>query len=233
MKNSRYVLLFVAILAFAPVSVGVNAAGAANYPDWFKTINAQLRVAATYLRTGNNDFAALALEKLLAVPKPENMKQASGGMVAETLKSVKQAVESIDAGQPAKSRKDLLSLREKLFQFNQSHNIKVFDDCIWGLVKKGPALWYFRKNRPDLADDAQSKKVAAAAAAYLGKLNKCDALAGKETRQSADYQRLFTNAQQSLERIPSEALAQKNSGLLFRFLIELRAIDRLLYFRFG
>ncbi|VAV97929.1 hypothetical protein MNBD_ALPHA08-53 [hydrothermal vent metagenome] len=203
------------------------------YLEWFKPANANLRLASSYLRTGNIDFAALALEKIV-----EGKTQTSAaGDLAEVITSAraqaKSALDLVDANEPEKARDGLLKLREMLFQQHKARKIEVFDDCIWELNKRGPALWRFRKNAPDLGDQQQSQAVGKAAAEYLEQLDKCDEMAAPETKSDGSFQRLVKGARTSLKRFPAEVLDAKDGGLLFRFIIELRSFDRLLYLRFG
>ncbi len=233
MKLKASLLLILLVLTGAVSNSLADEAGPTIYLNWFKSANAQLRTAATYLRTGNMDFAALALEEIISFKTPGELKPGKETIVSMTTVEVKAALKLIDENQPTKARSGLLKLREALFQQHKKQDIEVFDDCIWGLVKRGPALWYFRKNKPDLNDRQQSQKVAEAAKNYLDQLNKCDAGAPSELKVDKDYRRLITGARESLERLPLEAVAKKDGGLLFRFIIELRSFDRLLYFRYG
>lgn len=227
------------LVALLMVSSAVNHTIAAQsstetYLEWFKPANANLRLASSYLRTGNIDFAALALEKIAEGKVPASLKGNDLATVIDSARAQAQtALDLVDANEAKKARDSLLKLRETLFQQNKTRQIVVFDDCIWELTKRGPALWRFRKNVPDLGDQQQSQAVGKAAADYLAQLNKCDELAAPDTKTDGDFQRLVKGARASLERFPAEVLTAKDGGLLFRFIIELRSFDRLLYLRFG
>ncbi len=227
------------LVALFMVSSAVNHTIAAQsntdtYLEWFKPANANLRLASSYLRTGNIDFAALALEKIAEGKVPASLKGNDLATVIDSARAQAQtALDLVDANEAKKARDSLLKLRETLFQQNKTRQIVVFDDCIWELTKRGPALWRFRKNAPDLGDQQQSQAVGKAAADYLAQLNKCDELAAPDTKTDGDFQRLVKGARASLERFPAEVLTAKDGGLLFRFIIELRSFDRLLYLRFG
>ena len=228
-------LLLAALVFMANLSTSVSAAemDKGTYLEWFKPANAKLRTASTYLRTGNIDFAAIALEGIIDGKTPSGFSGSLSDAIANTVAKSKAALALIDENQEDKARDMLLKLRESLFQSNKSANVTVFDDCIWTLIKRGPALWTYRKNKPDLNDPEQVKAVAKAASDYLAQLDACDQKASAELKADQDYQRLVTGARQSLQRIPKETLANRDGGQLFRFLIELRSFDRLLYFRFG
>ncbi|MCP4071411.1 MAG: hypothetical protein GY742_06680 [Hyphomicrobiales bacterium] len=225
----RLIVVAGVMLAFLPAA----SASQDTYLEWFKPANAHIRTAASYLRTGNVDFAALALEELIESRMNENADSVLSNISVATIQTVEKALAQIDANEPRDARQTLLNLRQTLFVAHRNNNITVFDDCVWSLVRKGKALWYFRKNPPDLSDQSQVQKTKEATSNYLNQLNLCDEQAGSEIKADQTWQRLVTNARQSLERIPAEALDAKDKGLLYRFIIEIRSIDRLLYFRFG
>jgi len=232
-------LMVIMVLAMCVVRFGAGAIAGANnaaiepYLSWFKPANAHLRTAISYLRTGNNDFAALALEDLIAAKAPElsdeTLRQSTQAMAVKA----QTALDLIDNNQPKKARALLLKTRAGLFEMHSKANIQIFDDCIWALVKKGPALWHFRKNKPDLNNSDQRQNVATIVADYLQQLNLCDRQATAQMKADGSYQRIVTGARKSLERIPAEALANRDGGQLFRFIIELKSFDQLLYLRFG
>ncbi len=228
--------LILIALFMVPSAVSTTISAQTNtetYLKWFKPANAKLRTASTYLRTGNIDFAALALEEIIASKPPPGLEGDLSGVVDKAIKQAKSALDLIDANEEVKAREMLLALREMLFQANKVGKIEVFEDCIWVLGKRGQALWIFRKSAPDLTDQTQRKDVAKAVAGYLEQLNKCDGQATPAMKADGGYTRLVDGTKQSLQRIPDQVLVKKDSGLLFRFLIELRSFDRLLYFRFG
>ncbi len=225
----RLIVVAGVMLAFLPAAT----AGQDTYLEWFKQANAHIRTAASYLRTGNIDFAALALEELIESRMNEDPDNALSKVPVATIQTAEKALAQIDANEPKSARQTLLDLRQTLFVAHRKNNVTVFDDCVWSLVQKGKALWYFRKNPPDLSDQSQVQKIKEATSNYLNQLNLCDEQAGAEIRTAQTWQRLVTSSRQSLERIPAEALGAKDKGLLYRFIIEIRSIDRLLYFRFG
>jgi len=224
------VIMMMAVAGFWQ-SASAGETGEQDYLAWFKSANSRLRIASTYLRTGNIDFAALALEEITGSKPPEKMSASLSGLTTKMLKQSETALALIDNDQPQKARSNLLKLRDDLFQAHQKLKITVFDDCIWALNKRGPALWHYKKNKPDLNDPEQAKEVAAATTAYLAQLNTCDQQADASLKADADYTRIVTGARRSLERISSESLANRDGGQLYRFIIELRSFDRLLYFR--
>lgn len=202
------------------------------YLDWFAKASPHLRTAITYLRTGNGDFAALALEDLTGL-KPAATTAPFTELIATANRTAKSALDQIDNGNLKPARAQLMKLREQIFAAHRAAGYNLFADCIWDLTKKGPAIWTYRRNKPDLGNKATAAKVSNAAKAYLAAMNACDKIAPKAEKAKPEYQRLITTARTSLQRISTEAVPQKNGGLLFRFIIELRAIDRLFLFHFS
>jgi hypothetical protein len=63
-------------------------------------------------------------------------------------------------------------------------------------------------------------------------LDRCDATASDAVRKEPEFRRLVDGAKAGLARIP-QAVKDRDTALLRRVLIELRAFDNLLAFRFG
>ena len=235
MKHITVMAAIITCLGFSikPLLAENNKTSIESYLGWFKPANAHLRTAISYLRTGNTDFAALALEDLIAAKAPDVTDKVLQNALKSTVKKAQTALDQIDNNEPDNARAMLLTMRADIFARHQKSNIKVFDDCIWTLVQKGPTLWYYRKKKADLNNDGERQSVAKAAADYLAQLNLCDSQATPQIKADESYKRIVNGARQSLHRIPTEALANKDGGQLYRFIIELRSFDRLLYFRFG
>ena len=98
--------------------------------DWFSTQNLHLRTSATYLRTQNLDFAALAIEDLIELAPPEGLSQELENAADDTIAEATKALAEIDEGNGAGARERLLKLRERLFNVNQDNGVETFDDCI-------------------------------------------------------------------------------------------------------
>ena len=222
MKMFRIFLAAVVLAWFLPVSAG---AGGNDWLDWFRAANPHLRTAISYLRTGNVDIAALALEDLLAI---EQTPEDAGKPVA----SIRAALDAIDADEPEKARKMLLAVRAELYARNRAGKLDLMEDCVWQLRAAGKPLWYFRKHAPDLKNSTQAMAVLRASKDYLAMLDKCDSMATAGQKATDIYARLVKGAQRSLRAIPA-AVRAKDGGQLFRYLIELRSFDRLIYFHYG
>ncbi|MCP5010255.1 MAG: hypothetical protein GY942_09775, partial [Aestuariibacter sp.] len=134
MLKRFFVLAGVMLAILSPATAGQDI-----YLEWFKPANAHIRTAASYLRTGNIDFAALALEELIESGMNEGPDNALSKISVSTIQTVEKALAQIDANEPKSARQTLLDLRQMLFVAHRKNNVTVFDDCVWSLVQKGKA----------------------------------------------------------------------------------------------
>ena len=236
------------LLLWAGFFVGTALAGdrafaGKEHPEYrtvFESANSELRTAASYLRTGNVDFAALALEEFTRVwnefrdNTTTNSSQDAPDIkvISRVSDDAKMALNAIDAGETDKARTTLLSIRDQLWVMHRDRRLVFFEDCIWKTVRVALPLWGFRKAKPDLSETRQADAVTKSARQYLEALEDCESRAPSDVTSDDRFRRLIDNAKHSLMRVP-EAVATQDGGLLYRLLIELRSIDRLLYFRFG
>ncbi|MGE3626757.1 MAG: hypothetical protein AB7G34_10340 [Hyphomicrobiales bacterium] len=226
----RHLLITIVLLAAA-----LPARANETYLSGFEAANPHLRMAISYLRTGNSDLAAIEIETFQAKWTPLD-DRLPAGRLKSTVKTVaaaaKSALDSVDSGKLDEARKTLLDARQKLYEANKTENLSPFADCIWGAIKTGYPLWSYRDPAPDLKDPAIAKKIISINNAYLDALRGCRKIAPKDVAEDSEYTRLMDNADNSLSAIPGSINAG-DGGQLYRYLIELRSIDRLLYFRFG
>ena len=201
--------------------------------DWFKPVNVSLRTATSYLRTDNGDFAALSLEELIENVPPVSLSRQLATAATNTLSEASAVLDQIEDGHGPAARKRLQELRQALFEINQKNGIEVFDDCIWSVHKAGPALWWFRNNKPDLADAKQREAVMLATNRYLFQLEKCDTIVPHEIKMDEEWRRVALSAIISLRRIKMESIPKNDVGMFIRLVRELISFDHILYFRYG
>ena len=208
-----------------------------RYSQNFSDINQHLRATISYLRTQNVDIAALEMELLrdkwgalangLQHPNAKFKSKLDQGPA-----TISRALLLIDQNQPKEARQLLLGLRKSFWDYHSEINLDLFDDCIFSANQVGLGLWIYRRPRPNLEVEKVVNSIMQVSREYELALRKCDRQAPASLKEQSEYQRLFQNAFQSLSKIP-DTLKNKDNGQLFRYLIELRSIDRLLYFRFG
>lgn len=182
---------------------------------------ADRRLAAGYLRTGNVDLAALALERLAkALAGDATAGQASAALAA------------IDAGDPARAGVLVETMATALAAVRHAAGVRVFADCIRAASATYGTLDVYRNHPPNLGSPAVRTAIATAAQSTDAALARCDGEAVAPVKQDPDFRRLIDGARASLARLPAAADAG-DADLVHRYLIELRAFEQLLLFRFG
>ncbi len=217
-------LVFLALILFALTPLARNAPAAAQVsepPAAREAVLAERRIAAGYLRTGNGDLAALALERLA--------KALQGGPHASI---AGEALAAIDAGDLPRAAQLVTELGDRFAEDRRSAGVRVLADCVREASRTYHALDAHRVAPPDLSAPATRAGLARAARASDDALARCDAEASASTKADPDFRRLIDGARASLARVPAAA-DTADGDLLHRLLIELRSFEQLLLFRFG
>jgi hypothetical protein len=108
----------------------------------------------------------------------------------------------------------------------------VLADCVLDASAAMAALGALNQPQRDWSQPQAATAVTAAAARYRETLRRCDAMAPAAVRAGADFRRLIDGALASLA-LTAKAVAERDGELFHRIVIELRAFDNLLAFRFG
>ncbi|PLX39490.1 MAG: hypothetical protein C0606_02995 [Hyphomicrobiales bacterium] len=229
-----------AILAAAPAHSGETG----DFLDGIEAAFASYREAASYLRTGNVDLAALQLEDMAETwsalrerfekTPPESFvdNPLFASTIADTGTAIKAALNAIDTDDAKAAAKALAPIPTSIGGMRRASGFYRMGDCIADAGKAMDALFVHKTTPPDLTDRTVAADVIAKGAVYAYVLKKCDAMAPQAMRGNDEFRRLFDGADASLARIP-EAANTENGNLLYRLLIELKSFDRLIFFRFG
>ncbi|NVO13153.1 MAG: hypothetical protein HXX10_03880 [Rhodoplanes sp.] len=185
-----------------------------------ESVLADRRLAAGYIRTGNADLAALALERLM---------KSLGQPYAARAKA---ALAAVDDGDLQAAGQETEALAADLAAARRAAGRRVLADCVGELVDIYAALDQHRTRAPDLGDGSLRAAITSAAAASDAAFARCDGEAPAAVKTDPDFRRLVDGARASLDRLPA-AVAAGDGELLHRFLIELRAFEQLLRFRYG
>ena len=192
------------------------------------------RVAAEYLRTGNIDLAVIEIEgmrgawgRVSALPRPAafNDRQRYAGTVLEIAASLVGVSLVLDLGRPDVAREQLGIIRASLSRLRRENGVTVLADCVLDANTSMDAL-FAQDETPDW------ESVAAGAESYRATLRRCDGMASAGVRNGPEFRRLIDGALASLAQVP-RAVEARDRDLLHRLLIELRAFDHLLAFRYG
>jgi hypothetical protein len=231
-------------IALAVLQVGLAvAANAAELAPELRALiegfQAHRRTADAYLRTQNIELAAIEIERLRerwaadrarlpALPADAALAEA----LAETETAVARSLAAADAGDVARARDLLERAAVPLDAWRRSNGVRLFSDCIGEVSQAHAALDRFRENPPDLSDPGTAAPIAAATAAVLSALSRCDREAAPALRQEGEFRRLIDGMSESVRQIP-QAIAARDHARLHRLLIEQRSFERLLVFRYG
>jgi hypothetical protein len=202
------------------------------------------RVAIGYLRTGNGDLAGLEIDRLrqawsgvverFSGERPDVFN--NNPLYGTTLTAVSTRLVAADlmlnTGRLDAARQSLNGVRADLYRLRQSAGVTVLADCI--LESNQAAAAFMAYDKRDLDWNAADTRdgIAATSQAYGKVLERCDVIAGETLRREPEFRRLIDDARKDLARVP-QAIAIRDSALLHRVVISLRAIDNLLSFRFG
>jgi hypothetical protein len=228
------------IVAAAPAS----ADDLADFTAAVERAESHNRVAIGYLRTGNMDLASLELDRLreawaalqqqFSGKRPHAFDNNSQYIVAMTDIATRMVAADlmIKTGRPDAARESLEAISGDLYNLRKSAGVTVLADCIHDANTAMDALMVYNDraldwNKADIRDG-----VAARSAAYGALLDRCDGMASETVRKAPEFRRLVDGAKASLALIP-RAVADRDTGLLHRVLIELRSLDNLLASRYG
>jgi hypothetical protein len=236
--------VFLAAALWAGLAGAAPAGDLADFNAAVEAVSSHNRVAIGYLRTGNTDLASLEIDRLrdawhkltarFAGHPPDAF--AGNPLYPKLFTAVDARLVGADmmlnSGRAPAARQSLEGIRADLHKLRQQSSIVVLADCIGDASDAAAALLVYNKRDLDWSKPETRYAIAGKAAIYGHELARCDAMASDTIRKDPEFRRLIDGAQASLARIP-EAIATRDAGLLHRVIIELRAIDNLLSFRYG
>jgi len=202
------------------------------------------RVAIGYLRTGNADLASIELDRLRQAWTQMNNQFAGKWptVFKDTAYSVKIRTDVgtrlvtadllLNSGRLDGARQSLAAVRKDFYDWRKSAGIVVLADCIYDANAAMDALMVYNVPDLDWSKPDTASGVSAKAEAYSKVLDRCDSMAGADVHDNPEFRRLVDGVRASLKFIP-QAVAEHDTNLLHRVLIELRSFDNLLAFRFG
>jgi hypothetical protein len=237
--------------AFLALALGAVAADSPAFAGELADFNvaveraeAHNRVAVGYLRTGNIDLASLEVDRLreawaklnerFAGKRPSIFDGNAYYIIAMTDIATRLITADLmlHTGHPDVTRQALLAIRNDLYKLRRSAGITVLADCVYDANNAMDALMGFDGRELDWKSADTSFDIAGKTAVYDYLLSRCDSMADEAVRKDPEFRRLIDGARASMKFIP-QAIAEHDTDLLHRVLIELRSFDNLLAFRFG
>lgn len=201
------------------------------------------RVALGYLRTGNLDLAVRELEAMgiawnTVIDRFGNNRPAAlrdnpryGTVLTDVATRVVTVRIVIDIGRLEAARAALTDIRHVLSAMRRASGVEVLAD---GVLAANIAFEELlaASDGSDADAAAVRRRVLVKTAAYADALARCDAMAPPPVKSDPEFRRLIDGARASLAQMP-QAAETRDAELTHRLLIELRAFDNLLAFRFG
>ena len=242
-------LVSLARAAFLAIVLTGNAGGAladdlADFIAAAEQVESHNRVAIGYLHSGNVDLAAIELDRLRAAwgamqkrftgKRPDAFAGNAGYALLLTDVSMRLVTADmmLNSGRPEIARQALDAVRADFYDVRRSAGIQVLADCIRDANTAMDALMVYNKPGLDWSTPDTASGIVAKVAAYGSVLDRCDAMADADVRQNPEFRRLVDGAKASMKFIP-QAIAEHDTNLLHRILIEVRSFDNLLAFRYG
>jgi hypothetical protein len=202
-----------------------------------ENFQAHRRVAIGYLRTQNPELGATEIERLrdrwaadrlkLAVADP-----ALEAALARTEELVAEAMKAVDSGDVERSGRLLQAAAAPLNDWRKANGIRLFSDCIAEITAAYRPLDLYRQENPDLTNRSLAGRILALTDSLNVTLRRCDREAPEAVRGEQEFRRLLDGMRNSLRQMP-DAVGARDGAWLHRLLIEQRAFERLLLFRFG
>jgi hypothetical protein len=233
--------------AFLGIALMAGPAQAGDLDDFnaaAERLESHNRVAIGYLRTGNADLAAVELDRVrdawsklneqFAGKWPAAFKDPAFSVMVRTDVSMRLVTADLmlNSNHIDGARQSLLGVRKDFYDWRKSAGIHVLADCIYDANAAMDALMVYNEPGLDWSKAQTGPALAAAGGAYSQALDRCDAMAGETIHKNPEFRRLVDGAKSSLKFFP-QAIADHDTDLLHRVLIELRSFDNLLAFRFG
>jgi hypothetical protein len=236
----------VACLALALLggALATEADELADFNAAMESASAHNRVAIGYLRTGNEDLAALEIDRLrdawirlterFSGHRPDVF--ANNPLYGRLFTGVSARLVGADlmlkTGRPDATKNSLDAIRGDLYELRKASGVVVLADCVRDANTAMDALMIYNNRALDWSRPDTSTAITSTASSYGSILVRCDGIASETVRVSPEFRRLVDGAKTSLSLIP-KAIATQDTDLLHRVLIELRSFDNLLAFRFG
>lgn len=226
----------------------VNGAGAQEGPEQFHSAvaksNSAYKLAASYLRTGNIDFALLELGASIdswhalqsryqsAPPAPYSNDPKWRQYLSEIGTHLSDGHAFLLNGSFEKAKSSLRPVRSLLHQLRQQNGITLFEDLFFDASVHMLSLWQYRHIKVALANAYSRRQLSRAAASFQTAILASDDIASEALKKNAIYQRLMATAKSSTPKMIT-AIASRDYSVFLRYLRELRSIERMLYLHFG
>jgi hypothetical protein len=202
------------------------------------------REAQFYLRTGNPMVASFGLQDLSdkwqAITK--QFAKSPPGVYAndtkwepslsEISRHIQDGIKATDEGDLDGAKKRLAPIRQILSALRSRSGVFLFSDRVDRANAAMDAIWHFRHNPPDFADEKQVNDLRQKTTLMTYWYEQCRDTASDEVKKDPQFRRLVDRTLYSLGRM-WVAISEKNQLSVINILREMRSSDKLLYLHFG
>jgi len=237
-------IFFAASVVFLTGVGGARADDLALFNAAMEDVASHNRVAIGYLHNENLELAVVELDRMKDSwgafaerfsgkrPEPVRDNKLYVTMLVDVPTRIVTAMIMINFGRPDVAKNSLEAIREEMSAVRRESKVEVLADCVLDSHAAMEAFSLYRDKAPDWNDAATLSDIAAKADAYGTTVKRCDAMASEAVRGNPEFRRLVDGVAASLAFVP-KAVAERDRDLLYRVIIELRAFDNLLAFRYG
>lgn len=236
-------VLLLAWLASTGSGLTAESGKPGDFASAIEPIMANLRVAASYVRTGNIALAQIEMDEAnaawkrlqdgaIATPPPSSRPAALADFVAKGRERLMAAIGELNGGDNAGAGRDLLALRESFYDSRRSSGPYELGDCIFESAPAMESLRAAATGFGEISASSRARDIVATASAFRDHLRRCNDLASAEISGQPEFRRLIDGAIASAGEI-ARAAAEGDGALVHRYLIELQSYAQLLDFRFG
>jgi hypothetical protein len=241
-RRSNMNLIGIAVAAVLALTSGVAVARElpAELRALIEGLQAHRRVALAYLRTQNNDLAAVEIEdlrdRLAADRKKLSASALSDAALAVAIRhgeaAVSDSLKAVNAGDLERAHTLLQDANRPLGAWRKANGIRIFSDCIMEISAAYQPLDRLHANPPSLSDSQMGQRIVDESSRVVAILDRCEREAAEDVRREPEFTRLFDGMRHSLRQMPA-AVAARDDALLQRLIGEQRSLEQLLTFRFG
>ena len=239
----RCVIILLAWLASTVAGLSAERGKPADFASTIQSIMANLRSAASYVRTGNIALARIETDDAVAgwkdlpasaaaTPLPLYPPAALVDFLRNGSERLGAASAGLASGDNVAAGRELLALRQSFHDLRRSSGLYDLSDCVFEIAPSMEQLRLAASHLNAQPARADAEDIVAAASAFRDRLLRCDTWASADISKEPEFRRLIDGAVASSREIGHAATAG-DGPLVHRYLIELQSYAQLLDFRFG
>ncbi|MDN5001335.1 hypothetical protein ACFQZO_10610 [Bradyrhizobium sp. GCM10027634] len=238
----RCIIALLAWLASTVLVLGTEAGKSADFASAMPTIMANLRSAASYVRTGNIALAQMEIDEAVAAWKrleptgsgalPAFAPAAMSDYLDRGRGRLATITRALDSGDNIAAGRELLALRQSFHDLRRDAGLYELGDCIFEIAPAMEKLRVAATRYGEQPAVANAEDTVATASAFRDRLQRCNEWARPEIAEKSEFRRLIDGAIASSGEVAHAAMAG-DGPLVHRYLIELQSYAQLLDFRYG